>query len=203
MVEPNEEQKEETFSGSELDEANEEQELPAEKEARKDASLDPAPEHPKGNDGNGPGKNRWLLVLLLTGGILGLAGAGYFYLQGTVLEKMPRGSKGLTDSVIRRPVPKQRGLDLRSFIIPLDGRSSATYLSLNVTIEAGEEVLAKKMIAKKRLLRGLIYDILRETVNRSPNLPGVKELEGLVKERVSRILGGKVKRAKISAFSVV
>ena len=105
---------------------------------------------------------------------------------------------------IKLPVMSGRSLVFDSFVIPFREHDKFAYLSLDISFRLMDRELAEEMTAKRDLLRGIIYDILREEVNKTGKLPLLDELKEHIIEGVNKALSsGKVKEAYVVDFLAV
>ena len=124
-----------------------------------------------------------------------LTGAGYLSLQNKK-EKAPE--------TIKLPVMDGRSLVFDSFVIPFRDHDKFAYLSLDISFRLMDRELAEEMTAKRDLLRGIIYDLLQEKVNKTGKLPPLDKLKKYIVEGVNNALStGKVKEAYVVDFLAV
>jgi len=139
-------------------------------------------------------RKRKLFIAAATGLCL-LTGAGYFSLQNKK-EKAPE--------VIKLPVMDGRSLVFGSFVIPFRDHDKFAYLSLDISFRLMNRELAEEMTEKRDLLRGIIYDLLREEVNKPGKLPPLDKLKEYIIKGVNNALStGKVKEAYVIDFLAV
>lgn len=140
-------------------------------------------------------KRKRKLFIAAAIGLCLLTGAGYLSLQNKK-EKAPE--------AIKPPVMAGRSLVFDSFIIPFREHDKFAYLSLDISFRLMDRELAKEMTAKRNLLRGIIYDLLREEVNKAGKLPPLDKLKKYIIEGVNHALStGKVKEIYIIEFLAV
>ncbi len=170
----------EPISGDELESEIEYAEIPKEKDV-------------KDREKKYKGKNKLFIAAALM--LCLLTGAGYFSLQNKK-EKAPE--------AIKLPVMAGHALVFDSFVIPFRDHDKFTYLSLDISFRLMDEELAEEMTAKKELFRGIIYDLLREEVNKTSKLPPLDKLKKYIVEGVNNALStGKVKEIYIIDFLAV
>ncbi len=140
-------------------------------------------------------KRKRKLFIAAAIGLCLLTGAGYLSLQNKK-EKAPQ--------AIKLPVMAGRSLVFDSFVIPFRDNDKFAYLSLDIVFRLMDSAIAEEMTVKRELLRGVIYDLLREEVNKTGKLPPVDKLKKYILEGVNNALStGKVKEAYIVDFLAV
>ena len=93
---------------------------------------------------------------------------------------------------------------LAGFIIPFGGHGKFTYISLSISFELPNKELRDEMIQKNNLLRGVIYNILRQHIDILENISSLTKLKGFIINGVNGVLtAGKVNEAFITDFSTV
>ncbi len=193
----------ESISGDEQDESISGDELESEREyeeTTKEKDAEDRKEKYKGKNkpivsiaGNYKRKRKLFIASAI--GLCLLTGAGYLSLQNKE-EKAPE--------AIKLPVMAGRSLVFDSFVIPFREHDKFAYLALDISFRLMDRALAEEMTAKRDLLRGIIYDILREEVNKTGKLPLLDELKEHIIEGVNKALSsGKVKEAYIIDFLAV
>ena len=193
----------ESISGDEQDESISGDELESEREyeeTTKEKDAEDRKEKYKGKNkpivsiaGNYKRKRKLFIASAI--GLCLLTGAGYLSLQNKE-EKAPE--------AIKLPVMSGRSLVFDSFVIPFREHDKFAYLSLDISFRLMDRELAEEMTAKRDLLRGIIYDILREEVNKTGKLPLLDELKEHIIEGVNKALSsGKVKEAYVVDFLAV
>ena len=193
----------ESISGDEQDESISGDELESEREyeeTTKEKDAEDRKEKYKGKNkpiisiaGNYKRKRKLFIASAI--GLCLLTGAGYLSLQNKE-EKAPE--------AIKLPVMSGRSLVFDSFVITFREHDKFAYLSLDISFRLMDRALAEEMTAKRDLLRGIIYDILREEVNKTGKLPLLDELKEHIIEGVNKALSsGKVKEAYIVDFLAV
>ncbi|MEE8432913.1 MAG: hypothetical protein V3S16_16825, partial [Candidatus Desulfatibia sp.] len=103
-------------------------------------------------------KSKRKLFIAAAIGLCLLTGAGYLSLQNKK-EKVPQ--------VKKLPVMAGRSLVFDSFVIPFREHDKFAYLSLDISFRLMDKELAEEMTAKRDQLRGIIYDLLREEINKT------------------------------------
>jgi flagellar basal body-associated protein FliL len=180
MTSASKERIDEQFSGSELAEttAKERKEIPKEIE----------PKDPEK-------KYQIKLFVLAALGLCFLAGAGYFYMNNKK-EKLPR--------VDKLSGPPGILLIFDSFIIPFKKHNEFTYISLGVSFRLQNNELEREMTEKKDRIRGVLYEILKEEINRTDEIPPLENLKEYIIKGVNQLLAtGKVTEAYLMDFLAV
>ena len=112
--------------------------------------------------------------------------------------------KGLGPLIKRGSIPAERSLVFDSFVIPYKEDHRFTYVSLSVSFKSRNPELIKEMTEKKNHLRGIIYDVLDEEINRIKELPSLEQLKPFIIMAVNRVLfKGKVDDAYIMNYFAV
>jgi flagellar basal body-associated protein FliL len=193
---PGEEQRESVpedgqVSGDELDEPGEEE-----------RESVPEDEGPKGIWERYRGKTR--LSLFIAIGLCLLTGIGYLYLKGRV-SNITVDKGGKIPQFDRLGIPKDQLLIFPSFVIPLIKENRKfTYISLSIYFNLPNKEIMGEMIEKKGELRGIIYDILREEINKTEKVPSMPELKGFIVRGVNAALSaGKVNEIYITKYLAV
>ncbi|MBL7179784.1 MAG: flagellar basal body-associated FliL family protein [Desulfobacterales bacterium] len=185
------ERNDEKFSGNELDEpipVNESVEPNAE-----GSKGSPKEIEPKDPEKKYKGKRKLFVYAAI--GLCFLAGAVYYY----------RNNKKDEPSRIDR-LSAQPGslLIFDSFVIPFNGHSEFTYISLSVSFKVPNNEVEKEMKGKRDRLRGVLYEMLKEEINRTAEVPALEKLKEYIIKRVNQLLStGKVTEAYIMDFLAV
>jgi flagellar basal body-associated protein FliL len=187
-------EQDESISGDELESEIEYEETTQEKDAEDRKEKYKGKNKPIVSIAGNYKRKRKLFIASAIGLCL-LTGAGYLSLQNKE-EKAPE--------AIKLPVMAGRSLVFDSFVIPFREHDKFAYLSLDISFRLMDRALAEEMTAKRNLLRGIIYDILREEVNKTAKLPPLDELKEHIIEGVNKALSsGKVKEAYVVDFLAV
>ncbi len=194
-------------SGDELDEPGEERresvpedgQVSGDEEQRESVPED---EGPKGIWERYRGKTR--LSLFIAIGLCLLTGIGYLYLKGRV-SNITVDKGGKIPQFDRLAIPKDQLLIFPSFVIPLIKENRKfTYISLSIYFNLPNKEIMGEMIEKKGELRGIIYDILREKINKTEKVPSMPELKGFIVRGVNAALSaGKVNEIYITKYLAV
>ncbi|GAG19995.1 unnamed protein product, partial [marine sediment metagenome] len=95
-------------------------------------------------------------------------------------------------------------LIFHSFVIPLKENREFTYISLSISFSVPNIELKREMIEKKGRLRGIIYDMLREEMNKVKEIPPLEKLKESITRGVNAALSaGKVNKVYITNFLAV
>lgn len=142
-------------------------------------------------------KKKRKLSIFLAIGLLLLAGIGCLY--GLNTKKETPAVDNFTASALATQSPE---FDL--FVIPLKAHDKFTYISLSISFDLANDELNREVIEKKVLLRGIIYDILNQEINRVNEIPPVEDLKKFIIKEVNHVLAnGAVNRAYIMDFLAV
>jgi len=200
-------------SGNELDESSmsedvETESISEEKQLSKDELGESGNEEGESVSVEGNSKGIWAkyrgkkrLLLSIALGLCLLIGIGYFYLKGKAFD-IPKEEE--TTQLHRLKIPKDQLLLFHSFVIPLKEKKGLTYISLSISFNVPNKELRREIIAKKEQLRGIMYDILREEINKTEEIPPLEKIKGFLTRRVNMALsGGKVNEIYITKFLAV
>ena len=184
MTSLNEEENAEPLSGNELDESEDKEgkSLPEDKGSQSTERKD-------------RGKRR--LPLYFVAGLCLMALAGYIYLQNeNETKKAPR--------VYRSAITNDQSIIFELFVIPFKEYQKFTYASLSISFELPNKELMEEMKENKEQLRGIIYDILREEINKIKEFPSLEQIKECIKKGVNGVLSeGEVNEVIITDFLVV
>ena len=195
MVSSNMKENNEQFSGNELDELG-----------NGDIKSILEKEISKNNKRKYRGKRR--LSLLIAIGMSLLTGIGYLYLQK---EKIPIEShqkkinqEKESSRVQGFKVENDILLTFNSFVIPFKENKEFSCLSLSISFNLPNKELKREMIEKKYQLRGIIYDTLREEINKRKDVPPLERAKYLIIREIDKALSaGKVNEIYINQFFAV
>ena len=161
----------------------------------------PEEEKSKGIWGKYGGKARLSLSIAI--GLSLLMGIGYLYLKGKIFN-ITVDQKREIPQFNRLAVPKDQLLIFPSFVIPFKENKRFTYISLSIYFNLPNKELMREMIEEKSELRGIIYDILRQEINKLKEVPSLEELKGFIIRGVNTALSaGKVNEVYITKFLAV
>jgi len=201
------------FSGNELDESSksvDEESEPISEEGKfsgdeLDESVDEESEsireegNSKGIWAKYSGKKRLSLFIAL--GLCLVIGIGYFYLKEKIFDTLQEEG---TTQLQRLKIPRDQLLLFHPFVIPLKEKKGLTYISLSISLNVPNKELRREITAKKQQLRGIMYTILREEINKIQEIPPLKKIKGFLIRRVNMALSaGKVNEVYITKFLAV
>ena len=148
-------------------------------------------------------RDKQRLLLCIAIGLCLLIGIGYLYLKWKK-SNIPFNQKEETPQFNKLTIPKDQLLIFNSFIIPFKENKQFTYISLSISFYLPNKELRREMIEKKGQLRGIIYDILREEINKAKEIPPLKELKKFVIRGLNTALStGKASEVYITKFLLV
>ena len=179
------------FSGDELGESS--------KSIDKENGSIPEEEKSKSSWAKYRGKKRFSLFIAL--GLFLLIGIGYLYLKEKAFD-IPQEEE--TTQLHRLKIPKDQLLLFHSFVIPLEEKKGLTYISLSISFNVPNKELRQEIVAKKEQLRFIMYDILREEINKIEEIPPLQTIKSFLTRRVNMALSaGKVNKVYITKFLAV
>ncbi len=184
LLNSNSKENDQQLSGLELDELDVSSIL----EDELDVSSIPEEENSKGIERKNIGKKRVALFFVL--GLSLLAGMGYLYIK--------------VFWVNRLQVENNKLLVFDSFVIPVKENKKYTYVSFSISFKLPNKKLEREMIEKKDQLRGIIYDVLIEEINRVKDFPSLERLNKFIIREVNGTLSaGKIIEASVKDFLAV
>ena len=207
MVSSNSEENDNQFSGNELDESmDEESESIQEEKTDSELELDeldlpPIPEEKNPDDIGREYKGKKRVSLFITLGLCLLIGIGCLYLKEKVFD-VPQEEE--TTSLHGLKISEDQLLLFHSFVIPLKEKKGLTYISLSISFNVPNKELRREIIAKKERLRGIMYNTLREEINRIEEIPPLEKIKDFLTRRVNMTLSaGKVNEIYITKFLAI
>lgn len=179
------------ISGNELDEPGDEESKPFAGKELNESKNKKSKALPKEKNKS---KGKKKLFLFFVTGICLLAGGVYYFSQN-------KNEKEITSRAKTFPISHDQSFILDSFIIPFKGNQRITYISLNISFKLSNRELMEEMLEKKGQLRGIIYDILGEEINKVKDAPSIQKLKELIIRGVNKVLtAGEVSEAIITDF---
>lgn len=202
MVSSNIQEDNKKFSGDELDEtegeevkplSEEEDDLKASKEEqyKRRQALFPA-----------------ALVALFIITLCVLIGIGSFYLKkikpDKAFDQNEIKTKGVMPSFKRMPISKDKLFTFDSFIIPIAEKKGFTYFSLSICFNMPNKELKEEIIENEAALRGIIFDRLREEINKAGEIPFACKIKEFIAGELNKSLSkGVIKEVYITKFLAV
>ncbi|MCK4467112.1 MAG: flagellar basal body-associated FliL family protein [Desulfobacterales bacterium] len=181
------EEKDEQFSGNELDE-------PEDESSKSIPKQEPIEEAEKKYKGKG---RIWLFIAIA---LFLLSGVGYFYMN----EEISLVTSNQKEGPDRFAIPKDQLLVFRSFVIPFKQSKKFTYISLTIAFKLPDKKLREQMIQEKNRLRGIIYDMLAEEINGLKHAPSLEKLKKCIIRAVNGALStGRINEAYITDLLAV
>jgi len=208
MTSSSQENKKEQVAGDELNEPEDEEsgeingdELsePGDEESKayKDKQNKSKGTKNKSNDTKKKSGGKRKLVLFFAIGTCLLAGGIYYFSQDN-------NEKEVTALVNIFPIPHDTSFTFETFIVPLPEKQGHTYISLNLSFELSNVELVEEIIKKKEQLRGIIFDVLVQGIDKIEDAQSLKKLRELIARRANTVLfSGKVGEAIIIDFTIV
>ena len=149
----------------------------------------------KSNETTHRGRKR-LIVLVVLGMCL-LSGTGYLFLK----VGKPLIQREKTRLVERYDIPKNHNITFHSFIIPFKENDNFTYISLSIILNVPNKEVKRQIMRDKDRLRGRLYDILKEEINRFKEVPSMEDLKEPIKRGIDEALANeKVNEVFIDQF---
>ena len=198
---------EENISGDELDEpkADESDSIQEKKNGSElvldELNLPPITVEGDSEDVGKDHRENKRITLFIALGLCLLIGIGYLYLKEKVFDILQEKE---TTQLHGLKKPEDQLLLFHSFVIPLKEKKDLTYISLSISFNVPNKELRQEIIEKKELLRGIMYDILREEINRIEEIPPLEKIKCFLTKRVNMALSaGKVNEVYITKFLAV
>lgn len=165
----------EQFSGNELDEVAEEEDEATFEEEDQERHQRPK----KGKRGV------WVYIAL--GLFCLLIGLGYLYRERGKPVAPPHQTKGST-AVAKVASINDHLLVFDPFVVPFKGGGQYTYLLLSISFKLPNKQLKREIIEVKEQIRGILYDVLKEEINKTEDIPSPQELKGFLTEGLNMVL---------------
>jgi flagellar basal body-associated protein FliL len=148
------------------------------------------------------GRRIGLFILILTGISLLLV-FGYFHLKYDLLGLNNKKIEALPEKR-HFPIFKEETITFDSFIVPFRENKKFTYISLSIVFRLPNKEIRREISRKREYLRGILYDMFTEEINRVNNIPPIDHLKESIIRTVNRALStGAVKEVFITQFLAV
>ncbi len=163
---------------------------------------------PDSNRGNPPvrrrnygTKSKFLLVIAI--GISLFLGIGYIYVKPNNL-KLNNKKLDIVPGRKVFPIPKGESIIFDPFIVLFKNNTRFTYISLSIVISLPNNEVRNEMTRKRDRIRGILYDMFIEEVNRENRIPPIDHLKKSIIRTVNRVLSvGVVKEVFVTQFLAV
>ncbi len=163
---------------------------------------------PESNRGNPPGrrrnygaKSKFLLVIAI--GVSLFLGIGYIYVKPNNL-KLNNEKSDLVSGKDNYYAKKGESVTFDPFIVPFKNNTRFTYISLSIVISLPNNEVRNEMTRKRDRIRGILYDMFIEEVNRENKIPPIDHLKKSIIRTVNRVLSvGVVKEVFVTQFLAV
>jgi len=179
----------EQFTGNELDEDA-------------DGELQSIPcETNRQDSGRRHGGKRWLWPCVALGLCFAM-GLGYWSMRRVKITAAPSEiNKTLQQGL---PVPRVQLIHFHSLVIPFHKSKDFTYLSFSISFCVPNNKVKEEMKRREVQLRGIIYDMLAQEINRSSGVAPLERLKELIIGGINGSLSeGAVREAYITRFLAV
>ena len=148
------------------------------------------------------GGKRGLFILILTGIALILS-VGYLNLKYNILSLNEQKIESVPEKR-HFPILKEETITFDSFIVPFTENKRFTYISLSIVFRLPNKEISREMSRKKDYIRGILYDMFTEEINRANEIPPMDHLKESIIRTVNRALStGMVKEVFITQFLAV
>jgi flagellar basal body-associated protein FliL len=166
-----------------------------------DEGSESIPDEKKAKDIWGKFRGKKRLSLFIAIGLSLLTGIiSLFYLKDEKSKTAFHQGKGpfrfKINSVV---IPKDQELVFQPFVIPLKKHKDFTYMSLSISFNLPNKELREELIEKKDQVRGTIYNILREEINKTNKVPPLEKIKVFIVRAVNMTLStGKINEVYIT-----
>lgn len=147
----------------------------------------------------------WKRVLLLSvPGVSALLVVGFLYwgmgVRVTLSLKETTGGDLKHPWVIRMNIPQKETFLLDSFLIPYK-KKTATYVALSISFNVPNNGIKREIMDNRDRIRGHLYEMLVEEVNKGENIPSLDRLKILILQQINGVLSsGKVHEVDLMDF---
>ena len=149
-----------------------------------------------------PGGRIRLFILILMGLSL-LMAFGYFHLKYNLFSSNTKEIESVPEKR-HFPILKEETIAFDSFIVPFRENKRFTYISLSIVFSLPNKEISREMSRKRDYIRGILYDMFTEEINRANNIPPIDHLKASIIRTVNRTLStGVVKEVFITQFLAV
>jgi flagellar basal body-associated protein FliL len=102
------------------------------------------------------------------------------------------------------PIPKGELITFNSFIVPFKKNERFTYISLSIVISLPNKELRNEISGKRDRIRGILYDMFTEEINRENRIPPIDHLKKSIIRTVNGVLSvDVVKEVFVTQFLAV
>lgn len=147
-----------------------------------------------------------LLLFSVTGvSVLLLVGSLYWGMgvRASLSEKEKTRDDLKHPGVIRLKIPEEGTVLLDSFLIPYKKKTS-TYVALSISLNVPDNAIKREIMDKRDRIRGHLYEMLVEEVNKGENIPSIDRLKTLILQEINGVLSsGKVYEVHLMDFIMV
>jgi flagellar basal body-associated protein FliL len=144
-----------------------------------------------------------LLCLLIIVGMSLSVGIGYIYLKDDNNE-LNNEKSDLVPGKDNYYAKKGESVTFDPFIVPFKNNTRFTYISLSIVISLPNNEVRNEMTRKRDRIRGILYDMFIEEVNRENKIPPIDHLKKSIIRTVNRVLSvGEVKEVFVTQFLAV
>jgi flagellar basal body-associated protein FliL len=143
------------------------------------------------------------LALSIAIGISLFWGIRYIYLKDNNLDLNNEKSDLVSERKIF-PLPKGELIAFSSFIVPFKENQRFTYITLSIVISLPNKEIRNEMNGKRDHLRGILYDMFKEEINRGYRIPSIDHLKKSIIRTINGVLSvGEVKEVFVTQFLAV
>ena len=133
------------------------------------------------------GERRIGLFILILTGISLLLVFSYFYLKHDILSLNNKKIEVLPEKR-HFPIFKEETITFDSFIVPFRENKRFTYISLSIVFSLPNKEISREMSRNREYIRGILYDMFAEEINRVNNIPPIDHLKESIIRTVNRAL---------------
>ncbi len=143
------------------------------------------------------------LSILIAIGVTFFLGMGYICVKYDILG-LSDGRLGIAPEKATFSIPKVETITFDSFIVPFKENRRFTYISLSIVFSLPNNEVRKEMSRKRDHIRGILYDMFIDEINRAYRIPPIDHLKKSIIRTVNRTLSvGAVKEVFVTQFLAV
>ena len=148
-------------------------------------------------------RNRSFLFILIILGASVILALGYFHLKHNILSLNNKEIESVPEKR-RFPILKEETITFDSFVVPFRENKRFTYISLSIVFRLPNKEIGREMSRKRDYIRGILYDMFTEEINRSNKIPPIDHLKEIILRTVNQALStGMVREVFITQFLAV
>lgn len=121
------------------------------------------------------------------------------------LGRKPKGGENpLLKEVRHVAVVEDRIFVLEPFVVPFDGNTDYTYITMDFSFKLADKNLQEELIAKQKHIRKIIYDVLLREAGNAETVPPPEILKVIIRSEINRILAnGQILEVYVTRYNAV